>query len=322
VSKALLAAGALSTPLANGMVVCASLSMTINMVLVLTKSSGGDEASAIFNAAAGNMIGVFLTPLLVLGYLGVTGTVAMGEVFYSLAVRVVAPILVGQVIRKFSPATVQWYMKHKSFFKKAQELALVFIVYTVFCRTFADNADDTAVTAVDVVVMVVVEFACLVSLMALAWLSLRLLFRDEPYLRVMGLFGCTHKTVAMGVPLINAIYADDATIGLITLPLLIWHTMQLILGSFLAPKLAAWVEREEERLGLDMDDDDDNDGNSLNQNDNEDGEKQNDPQEMDETGRLSSVMDGNSNDTSNDDSPKNSAPTADVEQGQSDEESM
>jgi solute carrier family 10 (sodium/bile acid cotransporter), member 7 len=257
VSKALLAIGALSPPLANGLVVCASLSMTINMVFVLTKSSGGDEASAVFHAAAGNMIGVFLSPLLILGYLGVTGSVELGGIFYGLAVRVVVPIVVGQIIRKLSPATIEWYMKYKQAFKRAQELALVFIVYTVFCRTFAANAEseEKSVEAVDIVIVVVVTFACLVFLMCLAWVLLRLLFRNEPKLIVMGLFGCTHKTVAMGVPLINAIYEDDANIGLITLPLLIWHTMQLILGSFLAPRLARWVEQEEERLGLTNDED-------------------------------------------------------------------
>lgn len=60
VSRGLKAAGALSTDLADGMVICASLPMTINMVLVLTKSANGDEAAAIFNAAFGNLVGVFL----------------------------------------------------------------------------------------------------------------------------------------------------------------------------------------------------------------------------------------------------------------------
>ncbi|KAG7340922.1 Na+ dependent transporter [Nitzschia inconspicua] len=324
VSRALLAAGALSIPLANGMVVCASLSMTINMVLVLTKSSGGDEASAIFNSAVGNMIGVVLTPLLVLGYLGVTGEVAMGDVFYKLAVRVVCPIVVGQIIRKLSPAAVEWYKKHKQFFKQTQQLALVFIVYTVFCETFAANmesGDTSNVTIVDIIVMVVVEFGCLVGLMLLAWISLRVLFRNEPRLRVMGLFGCTHKTVAMGIPLINAIYEDDASIGLITLPLLIWHTMQLIVGSFLAPKLAAWVVKEEERLGIsDNDNNDNNNSNNVgnDSNDNQDGI--NDDKMMDETGRISSLMDG-SNDTQDSDKEA-TATTPDIEQGQSDEESL
>ena len=79
---------------------------------------------------------------------------------------------------------------------------------------------------------------------------LRLLFPNDPQLRVMGLFGCTHKTVAIGVPLINAIYEDNEAVGLYTLPLLIWHPMQLVIGTFLVPRLAAFVKAENERLGI------------------------------------------------------------------------
>ena len=52
----------------------------------------------------------------------------------------------------------------------------------------------------------------------------------------------------MGVPLINAIYESNPNVGLYTLPLLIWHPMQLVIGSALAPRIANWVEREEDRL--------------------------------------------------------------------------
>jgi sodium/bile acid cotransporter 7 len=218
------------------------------MVLVLTKSSNGDLAAAIFNAAAGNMIGVFLSPLLILGYLSVSGEVDLVDVFYKLALRVVLPVVIGQLIRKFIPPAVKFFENHKPGFKQAQQLALVFIVYTVFCETFQEGNKN--VTGVDIIVMIIVEFLCLTVLMTLAWILLKLLFPNEPRLRVMGLYGCTHKTVAMGVPLINALYEHDSTIGLITLPLLTWQSMQLIMGSFLAPKLASWVNKEEIRLGI------------------------------------------------------------------------
>jgi len=86
------------------------------------------------------------------------------------------------------------------------------------------------------------------TFMSATWLGLKFLFPDQPRLRVMGLFGSTHKSVAMGVPLINAIYESNKNVGLYTLPLLVWHPMQLVIGSFLAPKLAAFVDREEERI--------------------------------------------------------------------------
>ena len=56
-SRFLVSVGALAKALGDGMVICSSVPMTINMVLVLTKSSGGDEASAVFNAAFGNLVG-------------------------------------------------------------------------------------------------------------------------------------------------------------------------------------------------------------------------------------------------------------------------
>ncbi len=48
--------------------------------------------------------------------------------------------------------------------------------------------------------------------------------------------------------MINAIYESNPNVGLYTLPLLIWHPMQLVIGSALAPRISLWVEREEDRL--------------------------------------------------------------------------
>lgn len=96
--------------------------------------------------------------------------------------------------------------------------------------------------------MIAFVLLLLVTMMTVAWYALKLLFPNEPKLRVMGLFGTTHKSVAMGVPLITAIYEENPNIGFYTLPLLVWHPMQLLIGSFLAPRLSDFVEREESRL--------------------------------------------------------------------------
>ena len=78
---------------------------------------------------------------------------------------------------------------------------------------------------------------------------LQLLFIFALYYKgVMGLFGCTYKSVAIGIPLINAIYEENPLVGFYTLPLLIWYPMQLIIGTFLSPRLSKFVEEEEERL--------------------------------------------------------------------------
>lgn len=110
---------------------------------ILTKASGGDEASAVFNSAFGNLIGVFLSPLLILGYLGVSGDVDLVKVFYELTLRVVVPVIFGQVLQKTAPPVVEFYKKHKKMFAKIQQLCLVFIVYTVFCKTFDKDSQSS-----------------------------------------------------------------------------------------------------------------------------------------------------------------------------------
>ena len=250
-SRMLLTLGALSKNLADGMVICSCLPMTINMVMVLTKAAGGDEAAAIFNAAFGNMLGVVLSPVLILGYLGVTGDVALADVFYKLGLRVLLPICVGQILQKTSKTVVNFVNNYKKYFKKAQMYTLIFIIYTVFCETFAN---ETVSSVEDIFLMILFQFISLCVVMVLAWYLLKYFFRKEPGLRVMGLFGCTHKTVAMGVPLINAIYDGNPNIGVYTLPLLIWHPMQLVIGSALAPRLEKWVSEEKEVLGITEDD--------------------------------------------------------------------
>jgi sodium/bile acid cotransporter 7 len=142
---------------------------------------------------------------------------------------------------------------HKGQIKKAQIYALVFIVYTVFCTTFADGAtDDVGIGNIFLVLLFQLVLLC--SVTTIAWFMMKFLFPNEPRLRVMGTFGSTFKTVSVGVPLINAMYEGNPNVGLYTLPLLIWHPMQLVLGSFLAPRLNRFVQREKERLGI-VDDD-------------------------------------------------------------------
>jgi len=246
VSRGLLVVNVVPRALADGMVICACLPLTINMVLVLTKASGGDEAAAVFHAAFGNLCGVFLSPLLILGYLGVSTEIDLLDVFYKLSLRVVVPVAFGQLLRKFSPPVVAYVDNHKNMFKQAQQYCLIFIVYAVFCVTFTEDTSDSDIG--DIFIMIGVQFCLLCSLMAITWIVFKFLFPNEPTLRVMALFGATHKTVAMGIPLINSIYEDDPLVGLYTLPLLIWHPMQLVLGTYLAPKLDAWVKQEQERL--------------------------------------------------------------------------
>jgi sodium/bile acid cotransporter 7 len=245
VGKSLAAAKILNASLVDGMIIMGSLPMAINVVIVLSAATGADEAAAVFNSTFANILGIFLSPVLILLYLGTTGEVSLGEVFYKLTLRVVLPLVIGQLTQKFWDAGREFFRLHKKRFKKLQEWCLVYIVYTVFCRTFQE---DVGASIVEVLLMILFLFLLMVFLMGLAFYSLKYFFRDEPELQVMGVLGCVFKTVALGIPLINSIYEGDPNEGLYSLPILIWHPMQLVLGSLLVPRLAAFIASERKRI--------------------------------------------------------------------------
>ncbi|CAB9523234.1 bile acid cotransporter 7 [Seminavis robusta] len=236
--------------LLDGMMVCACMPITVTMVIVLTKSAKGDEAAAVLLAAVGSLLGVIVTPALLLAYIGVQSDVSFPEVFLKLVLRVVVPLLVGQLLQTYSSTVLEFVTRNKPHFKGFQEWALIFIVYTVFCKTFSK---PIKASIWDVLLMALFQGTALVVSMLLAWFSLKLLFRNEPRLRVMGLYGCTQKSVAVGIPMISALYEHDPHAGLYTLPLLIWHPLQLLIGSALAPELATGVERLEGYLATSSD---------------------------------------------------------------------
>jgi predicted Na+-dependent transporter len=123
----------LARPLADGMVICACLPMTINMVMVLTKAAGGDDASALVGAVVGNGVGVILSPLLILAYLGIQGNVNVGEVFIKLALRVLLPVIIGQVLQKTTNVYETIYQPHKKVIAKMQQLLLGTFRHIYYC---------------------------------------------------------------------------------------------------------------------------------------------------------------------------------------------
>jgi len=245
ISHALKTSGILSPYLSDGLVACGALPLAVNAVSILTIACNGDEAVAVFNEAVSNMIGVFLSPLLIRGYLGKIPGADLPTIFWKLIVRVLVPLIVGQALRMSSQKVVEFRNKYKGWFARAQKYLLVFIIYTIFCTTF-NNKAGTGIG--DVFTLVLVIFILQVFFLALAWTFTYMFYRDEPKLRVVGLFGPVAKTIALGIPLIQSLYPHNPRVGVYTLPILIWHPMLLVVGSIMTPVVRNFVDSEIKRV--------------------------------------------------------------------------
>jgi len=240
-TKLLLHYHLLKEEMVDGMIVCACMPISVSICIVFTRMAGGEVANATLIAPSSSLISVFLSPLLILFYMGTKTHIDLLSVFVKLLLRVLLPMVVGQILQRFE-TSLAFVENNLSKFKRAQEYALVYIVYTVFCQTFQESIDASLM---DICWMAFYQNILLGMVTVVGWCLLSFFFHDERKLRVMGIFGCTQKSAAVGIPLIAAIYDKDPKLaGLYTLPLLIWHPSQIILGSTILPYLQEFVKRK------------------------------------------------------------------------------
>jgi sodium/bile acid cotransporter 7 len=82
----------------DGLLVLSCLPPTINICVAQTLASGGDMATAIFNAIFGNVMGVFLTPILSIWLLGGGKGVSLLSTLNSLGGVVILPLILGKLM--------------------------------------------------------------------------------------------------------------------------------------------------------------------------------------------------------------------------------
>lgn len=231
------------TSLANGLVICSCLPQSICSATVLTKTAGGDPATAMINAVFSNMAGIILSPTLIFLYLGVSPHVDESTIIPMLLLKVALPLFVGQLVHYFITRVVISAYDHP--LKVIQEGAMVFIIFATFSQLFLKG---TGTTLFDVALMVAFQLVIMVVSMLWVWALLRILCRSEPKFHATGLFLSVSKTMPMGIPLINALYKDHPNLALYTLPLLIWYPLTIVMGILIAPRLSEYVQHKESAL--------------------------------------------------------------------------
>ncbi|CAM9794171.1 unnamed protein product [Ectocarpus sp. 8 AP-2014] len=249
-----LAAGGMHPALADGVLILMCLPTTVNMCVILTQSAEGNTAAAAFNAVLGNLLGVVITPALLLLLLGRRLDMAPSllATFKKLGIKVVLPLALGQLAR-FTPLRKLHEHKPKAI-SRFSECVLLSIIYTTFCDTFTNSA-AVAGTATGgggggvLVLMAVLPIVHLLSLAALDALSRVPFLKIDERDRIAVMFCGTHKTLAFGIPLIKALFEGHPSLGMLATPLLLYHPSELMLGSALAPTLRTRAEAREAAAG-------------------------------------------------------------------------
>lgn len=241
-AKVLDVLGALDGWILKGLITVGCMPPPVSSAVILTRAANGNEAAAIFNSVLGSFLGILLTPVLLLLNLGWTTLVPLASTVLQLSITVMGPLLVGQVWRRCAP-TPHTLLAPLNALGQA---ALLLIIYTTFCDSFESR--DYGLNAVDVLLTVflvlLLQMLLLAACFALAEGAL------APADVAAALFCATHKSLTLGVPILRIMFHGFAHLGQISLPLLIYHPTQIILGGLLVTTLKDWVHKRTTRKRL------------------------------------------------------------------------
>jgi sodium/bile acid cotransporter 7 len=205
----------------------------------MTAVAGGNTAGAIFNAVASSLIGVFVTPLWVAWLMKSTGqSIALGPVVLEIVVLLLLPFFVGQMLRPWLRA---WVDPRKRILANVSSGIILFIVFAAFCnsvesRIWSQHGSPLVLAAVIGTIVVFVVVMILVVLLAKAG---RLSEGD----RIAALFCAPQKTLASGVPMAKVIFGAHPALGVILLPVILYHPLQLLVHGVMASRFAQRAER-------------------------------------------------------------------------------
>lgn len=205
---------------------------TVSSSISLTAVARGNVGGAVFNATLSNLAGVLLTPLWIALFLTTTGaTRPLGPVVLDLARWLLLPLAIGQGLR---PVLSEWAVRHRGPLGVVDRAAVLLLVYTSFCDSFAGGIwSRQGVPALVAVIALSVGLIALLTWFTRAAARRAGLGRDD---QMAAVFCGSQKTIAAGVPMAKVIFGAHPALGVILLPLMVYHGLQLLAGGWLAQR--------------------------------------------------------------------------------------
>jgi sodium/bile acid cotransporter 7 len=230
--------GVISGPLAIGVLFLSLLPSTVQSSIAFTAIARGNVAAAVCGASFSNLVGMFATPLLVTLLIApVQSTGSDWQVAQTIALQLLLPFLVGHACR---PLLANFVTRQKKLVGLVDRGSILLVVYTAFGAAVLEGLWNE-VSARDLLVIATACTIQLVLVLAITALLGRWLgFAPED--RAVLLFAGSKKSLASGVPMAGVLF-PAAGIGMIVLPLMIFHQLQLIVCAIIARSLGDRAER-------------------------------------------------------------------------------
>ncbi|XP_024833200.1 sodium/bile acid cotransporter 7 isoform X4 [Bos indicus] len=142
-----------------------------------------------------------------------------------------------------------WLERKQPPFGAVSSSVLLMIIYTTFCDTFSNPSIDLDKFSLLLVLFIICSIQ--LSFMLLTFIySTRNNSGFTPADTVAVMFCSTHKSLTLGIPMLKIVFAGHEYLSLISVPLLIYHPVQILLGSVLVPTIKSWMVSRQKGVKL------------------------------------------------------------------------
>lgn len=219
-----------SSLLGLGIFYLATLPSTVSSSVVLVSIAGGNLPSAIFNASISSIIGIFITPLWMSAMLEKTlGTFDISHTILKLSLEVLLPVILGLLLHK---KLGTWAGRYKIALRNFDQFIILLIVFTSFCESFSGKMFESFSLG---------ELFLLGALMLLFFFLafglmdiLSVWFGFNRADRITVIFCGSKKSLVQGAVMGKVMFPSQAMLGVVLLPLMMYHALQLLAGSTIA----------------------------------------------------------------------------------------
>ncbi|HVI54468.1 MAG TPA: bile acid:sodium symporter family protein [Luteibacter sp.] len=220
-----------------GILFLCTLPSTVQSSIAFTSIARGNVPAAIVSASASSMLGIFITPLLVGALIAGSGQGGLSwHAVGAIVLQLFVPFLAGQIAQRWIGG---WVRKHAAMLTFVDRGSILLVVYTAFSAAVLQGLWKQLPVPVlgGLVVVNVVLLAC--ALLATRYGARALGFSRDDEITIV--FCGSKKSLASGVPMAKVLFAGHP-LGLIVLPIMLFHQIQLMTCAVLARRYA--VRRE------------------------------------------------------------------------------
>ncbi|MCU0389167.1 MAG: bile acid:sodium symporter [Chitinophagaceae bacterium] len=212
----------------------AALPSTVSSSVVMVSMAKGNVPAAIFNASISGLIGIVVTPLWMGLFLqkDMAGEFHLQSIYLKLLTEILLPVTLGLMLHRYGG---KWALRNARWLTLFDKTVILLIIFKSFSESFEKNVFSSVGAGYFLFIALAVTALFFFVYYVTGVLANKLGFSGED--RITAQFCGTKKSLVHGTVFSKILFPGSVSAGIILLPLMLFHAIQIFIISVVAARL-------------------------------------------------------------------------------------